>query len=81
MEQENKSLSLIERMKKKAESQQRYGGETVSREANMGVTACPNCGAGRAKNDGVTKCAYCGHEFIAVELSDGLNIKKNDNSR
>ncbi|WP_459641268.1 hypothetical protein [Flavobacterium sp. CGRL2] len=46
----------------------------------MNVRDCPNCGAGRAKQDGVTHCAYCGFEFITVQLTDGVYIKKEDNS-
>jgi uncharacterized Zn finger protein (UPF0148 family) len=81
MEAENKPLSFVERMKKQAQAQKPYGGETPNDAAKMGVAACPNCGAGRAKYDGLTRCAYCGHEFMATTLSDGLNIKKEDNSR
>jgi uncharacterized Zn finger protein (UPF0148 family) len=81
MSQENKALSFIERMKLKAQSQRNYGGEIESKNASMKAVTCENCGAGRAKNDGLTKCAYCGFEFISTELSDGLYIKKEDNSR
>lgn len=49
-------------------------------DAKMNVRDCPNCGAGRAKQDGVTHCAYCGFEFITVKLTDGVYIKKEDNS-
>jgi uncharacterized Zn finger protein (UPF0148 family) len=46
----------------------------------MDASDCPNCGAGRAKQDGLTHCAYCGHEFLSVKLTDGIFIKKEDNS-
>lgn len=84
MEDNNKpKLSLAERMKQKALQQKNYGHELETGEVKAGVdvTDCPNCGAGRAKQDGLTYCAYCGHEFIQNTLSDGLFIKKEDNSR
>jgi hypothetical protein len=76
----NKTLSFVERMKQRASAQKVYGGECQATEANVGITTCPNCGAGRAENDGLTKCAYCGYVFITVELGDGINIKSKDNS-
>jgi uncharacterized Zn finger protein (UPF0148 family) len=79
--EEKKGLSFLEKLKAKAQAQQKYGGELKEQEANMGTHSCPNCGAGRAKEDGVTHCAYCGHAFIQVKLTDGLHIKKEDNSR
>ncbi len=81
MEENNKTLSFLERMKQKAQSQQVYGGECKPVEAKMNVSSCPNCGAGRAKMDGLTKCVYCGFEFISVQLTDGLHITKEDNSK
>jgi uncharacterized Zn finger protein (UPF0148 family) len=80
MSEEKKALSFVEKMKLKAQSQKNYGGETEIKGANMEARDCPNCGAGRAKQDGLTHCAYCGFEFIAVQLTDGLHIKKEDNS-
>ncbi len=74
------TLSLLERMKQKAQSQQSYGGETHMNEARVDVRDCPNCGAGRAQQDGLTHCAYCGFEFINKPLTDGLYIKESDNS-
>jgi uncharacterized Zn finger protein (UPF0148 family) len=79
--EKSKSLSLVERMRQKALAQKSYGGESVESAAKMGAATCPHCGAGRAKGDGLTQCAYCGHEFMATMLSDGLNIKKEDNSK
>lgn len=76
----NKTLSLLERMKQRAQSQKAYGGEFKGTEASIDATTCPNCGAGRAKMDGLTKCGYCGFVFIEAELTDGINIKKEDNS-
>jgi uncharacterized Zn finger protein (UPF0148 family) len=46
----------------------------------MDAKSCPNCGAGRTKHDGITSCGYCGFEFIRVKLTDGVYIKKEDNS-
>lgn len=80
-ENKNKTLSFVEQMKLKAQSQKTFGGNSTASEAKIDATTCPNCGAGRAKMDGLTKCAYCGHEFLKVELTNGLNIKKEDNSR
>jgi uncharacterized Zn finger protein (UPF0148 family) len=80
MSEEKKALSFVEKMKLKAQSQKNYGGETEIKGANMEARDCTNCGAGRAKQDGLTHCAYCGFEFIAVQLTDGLHIKKEDNS-
>lgn len=81
MEENKKPLSLLEKMKQKAMGQKSYGGGFVEEEAKVGARACPNCGAGRAKQDGLTYCAYCGFEFLSVKLSDGINIKKDDNSQ
>jgi DNA-directed RNA polymerase subunit RPC12/RpoP len=80
MEEENKKLSFIERMKQRATSQQTYGGKSTETTAETASTACPNCGASRAKQDGLTQCAYCGHAFINTTLTDGHYIKKSDNS-
>jgi len=80
MEGSEKPLSILERMKQKAQSQTPYGGAVQSSEAKIDITTCPNCGAGRAKTDGLTKCGYCGFVFIEQELTDGINIKKEDNS-
>lgn len=79
-ENKNKTLSLLERMKQRAQTQKVYGGEIEATEAKMDATVCPNCGAGRAKMDGLTKCSYCGFVFIEHELTDGINIRKEDNS-
>ena len=81
MSNAEKVLSFIEKMKLKAQSQQNYGGETVVKKASTIATTCINCGAGRSKQDGLTKCAYCGFEFITVELTNGLHITKDDNSK
>ena len=80
--EEKKPLSFVEKMKLKAQSQKTYGIDenNVFKEAKMDATDCPNCGAGRAKQDGLTHCAYCGHKFLAVQLTDGIFIKKEDNS-
>jgi uncharacterized Zn finger protein (UPF0148 family) len=80
MSEEKKVLSFVEKMKLKALSQKNYGGETEIKDANMGARDCPNCGAARAKQDGLTKCAYCSFAFLEVKLTDGLHIKKENNS-
>ncbi|CAC9975054.1 hypothetical protein [Flavobacterium panici] len=78
--EEKKVNSFLDRLKQKAQNQTNYGGETEINDAKMNAKDCPNCGAGRAKQDGVTHCAYCGFEFITVKLTDGVYIKKEDNS-
>ena len=78
--EEKKVNSLLDKLKQKAQNQTNYGGETEMTEAKMNSKDCPNCGAGRAKQDGLTHCAYCGFEFLSVKLTDGLYIKKEDNS-
>lgn len=78
--EEKKVNSFLDRLKQKAQNQTNYGGEMEINDAKMNVRDCPNCGAGRAKQDGVTHCAYCGFEFITVKLTDGVYIKKEDNS-
>lgn len=78
--EEKKVNSFLNRLKENAQKQSNYGGETENNEAQMNVRDCPNCGAGRAKQDGVTNCAYCGFEFITVKLTNGVYIKKEDNS-
>ncbi len=80
MGEEKKPLSLLERMKQKALEQKSYGGEFVEESAKVNARVCPNCGAGRAVQEGLTYCAYCGFEFLSVKLTDGINIKKEDNS-
>jgi uncharacterized Zn finger protein (UPF0148 family) len=77
----NKPLSFVEKMKLKAQNQKSYGIDSeVFKEAKLDAIACPNCGAGRAKQDGLTHCAYCGHEFLAVTLTNGIFITDQDNS-
>lgn len=77
---EKKVLSFLEKLKEKAKQQENYGGKSEINEAKMDVKDCPNCGAGRASHDGITHCAYCGFEFIRVTLTDGVHLKKEDNS-
>ncbi|SHM34508.1 hypothetical protein [Flavobacterium chilense] len=78
--EEKKVNSFLDKLKEKAKNQTNYGGEAEMNDAQMNLRDCPNCGAGRAKQDGVTHCAYCGFEFINVKLTDGVYIKKEDNS-
>lgn len=77
---EKKAKSFLDKLKEKAAAQENYGGEYTASAAQMDAAACPNCGAGRAKQDGLTHCAYCGFEFVAVKLTDGVHIKSSDNS-
>ena len=79
-ENKNKTLSYLERLKQKALEQKSYGGELNMEDAKMEVRDCPNCGAGRAYRDGLTNCGYCGFTFIEVKLTDGVYIKKENNS-
>ncbi|HOA37479.1 MAG TPA: hypothetical protein PLQ32_05655 [Flavihumibacter sp.] len=81
MPDNEKPLSLLERMKQTALSQKSYGGEAPPPEAaSMAAHTCSQCGAGRAKQEGLTHCAYCGHAFMDVSLTDGIHIRKSDNS-
>lgn len=78
---ENKKVSsFLDKLKESAKKQENYGGAIEINEAKINVRDCPGCGAGRAKQDGVTHCAYCGYEFLNVKLTDGIYIKKEDNS-
>ena len=82
MEEEKKPvLSFLEKLKQKSASQKTYGGSFEPVEASMDLKDCPNCGAGRAKQDGLTHCGYCGFEFISGKLTDGIHLKKEDNSQ
>ena len=76
----NKTLSYLERLKQKALEQKNYGGEMSMEDAKVATRDCPNCGAGRAYRDGLTNCGYCGFTFIEVKLTDGVYIKKENNS-
>jgi rubredoxin len=80
MEEKKRILSYLEKLKQKAQTQEHYGGEFKKEEAKMDVRDCPECGAGRAQQDGLTACAYCGFVFIEVKLTDGIHIKKENNS-
>lgn len=72
----NSSKSFLQKLKEKSAS----AGQQENKAAGMLATACPNCGAGRAKQDGITHCAYCGFEFISVKITDGIHLNKSDNS-
>ncbi len=78
---EKKVDTVLQKLKNKAKTQEVYGGRTKEFGAELSIKDCPACGAGRAQQDGVTHCAYCGFEFISVKLTNGLNLKKEDNSR
>lgn len=80
MGENKKTLSILEKMKLKAKEQKSYGGDFANESATVKTRTCPNCGAGRAKEDGLTHCAYCGFDFLLVKLTDGINLKKENNS-
>lgn len=75
---EKKTLSIVERLKKKALEQKRE--KITTQPLRTTVLQCPDCGAARAKVDGLTRCAYCGRQLMEVELTDGINITSKDNS-
>jgi uncharacterized protein (DUF983 family) len=76
-----RAQSFLAQMKARAQSQGSGGSVSEPTTAKMRLNACPNCGAGRAKEDGLTLCAYCGFEYLSVRLSDGLHLTADDNSR
>jgi ribosomal protein L37E len=81
MAEEKKRISAyLEQLKHKVENQENYGGEITNEEAKMDIRDCPECGAGRAFQKGLTACAYCGFIFMDTRLTDGVNIKKENNS-
>ena len=45
MEENKKPLSLIEKMKQRAQQQKNYGGEYIEEAAKVNARTCPNCGA------------------------------------
>lgn len=75
-EQDKKPLSLVERMRLKANNQPKYGGELIAKSANVSVTACSNCGAGRAEIEGVKICAYCGFQFLEHDHTAGIYLNR-----
>lgn len=81
MAEEKKRISAyLEQLKHKVENQENYGGEITNEEAKMDIRDCPECGAGRAFQKGLTACAYCGFIFMDTRLTDGVNIRKENNS-
>lgn len=78
--EKKRTASFLEKLKHKAATQENYGGEIIKEEARMDVRDCPECGAGRAVQEGLTACAYCGFVFMDVTLTDGIHIKKENNS-
>ncbi|MBB6240314.1 ribosomal protein L37E [Pedobacter sp. AK013] len=75
-----RTLTYLEQLKQKTLNQENYGGVIKEEDAKIEVRDCPECGAGRAFNAGLTTCAYCGFKFMDVRLSDGVHIKKENNS-
>jgi hypothetical protein len=73
-------MGFFENMKNLSQGQKNYGGQGEIKPPQMDAAVCPNCGAGRSRQDGLTCCAYCGYRFIDTVLSDGIFIKKEDNS-
>lgn len=76
---EKKPLSFVERIKQIALEQKREA--LKIKEADSSIISCPQCGAGRTKGNGLTRCAYCGYVFTSVVMTDGVHIKKTDNSK
>lgn len=79
-EKPKRTSSYIDKLKQQARDQKNYGGELQHEAAKMEVRDCPNCGAGRAYQAGLTACAYCGFSFMDIRLTDGIFIKKENNS-
>ena len=77
----DKPKSLLSRLKQRSKNQQEYGGRTKDEDAKISTRTCDNCGSPRSTNTGVTHCAYCGFAFVDKELTDGVFIKKKDNSK
>jgi hypothetical protein len=79
-EKNKRMLSYLEQLKQKAINQQHYGGDIIPEDAQMDIRDCPECGAARAYHKGLTACAYCGFVFMETKLTDGIHIKKENNS-
>lgn len=79
-EEKKRVFNFLEQLKQKVETQEHYGGEIKKEEAKMDIRDCPECGAGRAYRKGLTACAYCGFVFMDTKLTDGMHIKKENNS-
>jgi ribosomal protein S27AE len=79
-EEKKRIQAYLEQLKNKVETQENYGGEITNEEARMDIRDCPECGAGRAYHKGLTACAYCGFIFMDTKLTDGVNIRKENNS-
>lgn len=79
-EEKKRTLSYVEKLKQQAVNQRNYGGDIPREDARIDTRDCPNCGAGRAFRHGLTNCAYCGFSFMDIKLTDGIHIKKNNNS-
>lgn len=73
-----RAATLIEKMKQTLMHQKRDLPEQTA--PTLSLRTCPNCGAGRAKGDGLTHCAYCNFAFIQPSITDGIHLKKTDNS-
>ncbi|MDR6567961.1 hypothetical protein [Chitinophaga ginsengisegetis] len=79
-EEKKRIQAYLEQLKNKVETQENYGGEITNEEARMDIRDCSECGAGRAYHKGLTACAYCGFVFMDTKLTDGVNIRKENNS-
>lgn len=77
-QEQPRAVSLIQKMKQTLQNQKRAPQEQIT--PTLSLLTCPNCGAGRAKRDGLTHCAYCNFEFIKPKITDGIHLKKTDNS-
>lgn len=78
MEEKQTTKSYLQRLKQQTSTDIPYGGEAQESGPGMGAVNCPSCGAARAKTDGIKRCAYCGYDFLQVDLTDGLFLKKED---
>ncbi|MDR2126167.1 MAG: hypothetical protein LBP63_05000 [Prevotellaceae bacterium] len=76
----DKSVNFLQNMTNISLKQKNYAETDETLEAKTEARLCPNCGAPRAKQDGLTHCAYCGYKFIETVLTDGIFLKKEDNS-
>lgn len=79
-DEKKRALFYLGRLKQQVVNQENYGGEIKEEKAKIEVGNCPECGAGRVFRMGLTICAYCGYKFMGVKLTNGLHIRKENNS-
>ena len=75
---ENKSMSLLDRLKQKAEADNRnyLTEQHEPLQASLSAVHCPSCGAGRSHASDLRLCAYCGHRFLADDVGRGVAAKQ-----